>query len=251
MVFKLLKSSISLIIFALLGFSSLVHALDVPSAPSGRVSDYAALLSNLTKQKLEKTLEEFEKTDATQIAVAIFSSLDGDNLEDFSMQLASTWKTGQKGHNNGVVFLIFKNDRQMRIEVGYGLEDKLTDATSSDIIRNVIVPEFKNSNFDAGVTNGTTAIMQAVRGAYLAHSSSSDASFGEILIAMLVTMLFFGFFLMKFISAITGRGYSYSSSGWRIRVFGGNGSSGGFSSGGSSFSGGGGSFGGGGSSGRW
>lgn len=249
MVFRLPKSFVLLIAFALLILPSVGQALDVPSAPLSRVSDYAELLSSSTKLTLEKTLEDFEKTDSTQIVVAIFPSLDGENLEDFSMRLASMWQIGQKGHDNGIVFLIFKNDRQMRIEVGYGLEDKLTDATSSDIIRNVIVPEFKNGDFDAGVSHGVKAIIQATRGAYLAHSS--DASFGEVLIAMLVVMLFFGLFIMKCISVITGRGYSYSSSGWKIRAFGGSGSSSGFSSGGGGFSGGGGSFGGGGSSGRW
>lgn len=235
-------------IFLFVGISFAVHALNVPSAPLGHVSDYADLLSKTTKQELKKTLEEFEKTDSTQIVVAIFPSLEEESLEDFSMRLASTWKIGQKDHDNGVIFLVFKNDRQMRIEVGYGLEDKLTDATSSDIIRNVVVPEFKNGDFDTGVTRGVTAIMQATRGAYLRHSSDdSDISVVGIFMAILLVTFFFALVLMSFIKAAAGKGsHSYTSSGWSHGGF-----SGGFSSGSSGFSGGGGSFGGGGASGRW
>jgi uncharacterized protein len=247
MVFRLAKFCISLTAFALLTFPFLAHALDVPSAPSGRVSDYAKLLSDTTKSALEKTLEDFEKTDTTQIVVVIFPSLDGESLEDFSMRLASTWQIGQKGTDNGVILLIFKNDRQMRIEVGYGLEDKLTDAVSSDIIRNVIVPEFKNGDFDAGIDQGIKAIIQATRGAYLSHSSH-DISFSEAFLRMILALFFATIFFMPIIKKLPGQGVSsYTRSGWSRGGF----SGGSFSGGGSSFSGGGGSFGGGGASGRW
>jgi uncharacterized protein len=241
MAFRLAKFCISLTAFTLLTFSSLAHALDVPPAPLGRVSDYAGLLSHSTKLELDRKLESFEKTDSTQIAVAIFPSLEGGSLEDFSMRLASAWKIGQKDHDNGVVFLIFKNDRQMRIEVGYGLEDKLTDATSSDIIRNVIVPEFKNGDFDVGVTRGVTAIMQAIQGAYT--NSAPEASLGEAFAGLLLAIFFIALFFIQIANTVAGRGsILYQSSGWRG---GGGGSFGG------GFGGGGGSFGGGGASGRW
>jgi uncharacterized protein len=111
-------------------------------------------------------LGELERSDSTQIVVLTIKSLEGDSLEDFSMRVAEKWKIGQKGNDNGAILIVSKNDRKIRIEVGYGLEGSLTDLTSGRIIRNVIVPYFKRGDFDAGVSNGVQAMIQAVRGEF-------------------------------------------------------------------------------------
>lgn len=154
---------LSFILF-LLG-ASYASALDVP-ALKGRVNDYGDILSSSTERQLDAVLSDLERTDSTQIVVLTIKSLEGDSLEDFSMRVAEKWKIGQKGKDNGAILLVSKNDRKLRIETGYGLEGTLTDLTGGRIIRNVIVPYFKRGDFDAGISNGVYAMIQAVRGEY-------------------------------------------------------------------------------------
>jgi len=122
-------------------------ALDVP-AFKGRVNDYADMISPGAERQLEAGLAELEKTDSTQVAVLTVPSLEGDSLEDFSIRVADAWKVGQKKADNGVILLVSKNDRKIRIEVGYGLEGVLTDVLAGQIVDRVISPNFKAGNFD-------------------------------------------------------------------------------------------------------
>ncbi|MGD8990943.1 MAG: TPM domain-containing protein [Desulfobacterales bacterium] len=142
-------------------------ALEVPPL-TGRVNDTAAMLSAATRQQLEDVLARLEQTDSTQIVVLIIPSLGGEVLEEFSIKVVDQWKIGQKDLDNGALLIIAKNDRKIRIEVGYGLEGSLTDLMAGRIIRNVIVPHFKAGNFDQGVIDGVQAIIEVVRGEYKA-----------------------------------------------------------------------------------
>lgn len=142
-------------------------ALAVPEL-KGRVNDYAHMLTAQTARQLEAFLADLDQTDGTQIVVLTIPSLEGDSLEDFSIRTAEAWGIGQKGTDNGAILLIAKNDRKIRIEVGYGLEGTLTDLTSGRIIRNVISPRFKNGQFDQGVIDGVAAMVGTVRGEYQA-----------------------------------------------------------------------------------
>ncbi len=155
------------IAFLILIIPCLVHALDVPPL-RGHVNDYAGMLSAEAVQKLESELEAFERTDSTQIVVLTIPSLEGENLEDFSIRIADTWKIGQKGKDNGAILLIAKQERKIRIEVGRGLEGKLTDLVSGRIIRNEIAPRFKSGDFNGGIEGGVSSIMAVVKGEYLA-----------------------------------------------------------------------------------
>src|SRR5687767_7097736 len=92
--------------------------LRVPPAPDRRINDYARALTPAERDRLEQQLIERERGSANQIVVAIFRSLDGENLEDFSIRLAQAWRIGRKDLDNGVIFLVFLDDRKMRIEVG-------------------------------------------------------------------------------------------------------------------------------------
>ena len=152
-------------IFVLL-WASYTSALEVPDLNNRRVNDYGDMLSSSTERQLEAVLEDLERTDSTQIAVLTIKSLEGDSLEDFSIRVAEKWEIGQKEKDNGAILVVSKNDRKMRIEVGYGLEGSLTDLTSGRIIRNVIAPYFKRGDFDGGISNGLQAMIQAVRGEY-------------------------------------------------------------------------------------
>jgi len=258
-------------------------ALDVPKRPQGYVSDYAGLLSSGARLQLEEKLRQFEEETTNQVVVAIFPSLEGGSLEDFSIRLAEAWKVGQKEKDNGVILLIFKEDRALRIEVGYGLEGALPDATSKLIIENEIIPQFREENFAEGVERGVQAIIEATQGEYRATPASSveQGSFGiafvislilgAILPPLLLSLLFVAgvlllipwqlagwpvlapyFFAVGLLSFffyfLLGRARSrytvLSRDGYRS-------SGGGFGGGFGGFGGGGGSFGGGGASGRW
>lgn len=142
-------------------------ALEVPSLKY-RVNDYANMISPGVRAKLEAELRDFEKTDSTQVVILTIESLEGDVLEQFSIRVGETWKIGQKGKDNGVILIVSKNDRKTRIEVGRGLEGKLTDLTAGRIVQLVINPQFKRGDFDAGFSSGVRAIIDATRGEFKA-----------------------------------------------------------------------------------
>ncbi len=140
-------------------------ALEVPVL-KGRVNDYGGMLPPEAKSRIEILLKDLEEKDSTQVVVLTIPSLDGDSLEDFSMRVAERWKIGRKGLDNGAILLIARDDRKVRIEVGYGLEGRLTDLAAGRIIRDRIVPEFRAGRFDQGVLNGVAALSEVVRGEF-------------------------------------------------------------------------------------
>ncbi len=170
-------------------------ALQVPPL-KGRVNDYAGILSPEAERRIEAALKHLEETDSTQVVVLTVPALDGDSIEDFSIRVAEQWKIGRKGFDNGVILVIARDDRKVRIEVGYGLEGRLTDLMSGRIIRDRIVPEFRAGRYDQGVLNGIAAIDEVVRGEYKAPpqpppaaSSADDLVPFLILFVFLVAML--------------------------------------------------------------
>jgi uncharacterized protein len=239
-------------VFFLLFASKISFALDLPEIPKTYVSDDASILSPGTRQTLENDLAQFEKDNSNQILVVTLPNLQGDTIEEFAIRLAEKWKPGQKGRDNGVILLISKEDRKVRIEVGYGLEGVLTDALSKDIIQNEIIPNFKTQDYDQGVLSAVSAIEKATRGEYQSLHKTGDESKGSILIG-----LFLAIFILLVLRNIfrSAKGFWMGGSGGVGGGWGSSGSSGssGGSWGGSSsgFSSGGGSFGGGGSSGSW
>lgn len=140
-------------------------ALEVPYL-SGRVNDQAGLLSAPASQALEAKLKDFEARTGHQVAVLTLDSLEGEPLEDFSLKVSRTWALGRKGQNDGVLFLISKSDRKLRIEVGHGLEGSIPDALAGRIIQNEVVPRFRAGDFEGGVTAGVDAIVSAAEGTY-------------------------------------------------------------------------------------
>lgn len=224
------------------------EARDIPRA-TGYVNDTAGLISQTVKLKLEQFLHDFDASDSTQITVLTIPSLDGENLEDYALKVLETWGVGQKDKDNGALLLIAKEERKIRIEVGYGLEGRLTDLLAGRIIDNEISPRFKQGDFDGGIVSGVVGIAEAVRGEYTGtgktrSSRKKSSPFG---------FLFLLFFLGPFLARIGGR-RSYRSRRSGIYIggpFGGGGGFGGGGFGGGGFSGGGGGGGGGGASGGW
>ena len=138
-------------------------AFEVPYL-SGRVNDTAAMIPAAARQRIEATLAAFEKATGDQLVVLTVPTLGGEPIEDASMKVAQTWKLGHKGVDNGVLFLVARDDRKMRIEVGYGLEAKLTDAQCGRILDNVVRPAFQRGDFGGGIAGGVNAIIGAIEG---------------------------------------------------------------------------------------
>ncbi len=147
-------------------------ALEIPDQPEGYVSDYAGLLSAPVETRLEQFLALFEQRTSNQIFIAVFPSLENESLEDFSIRLAEAWKPGQAGRDNGVLFVVFRDDRRMRIETGYGLEGALPDALAGQIIRQLIVPYFQRGEYEAGILAGVQGIVKAIEGEYEGRSTA-------------------------------------------------------------------------------
>lgn len=220
-------------------------ALEIPK-PTGYVNDLAGMLSQTVELKLEQFLRDFEKSDSTQITVLTVPTLDGEALEDYSLRVLDSWKVGQKGLDNGALLLIAKAERKIRIEVGYGLEGRLTDLLAGRIIDNEISPRFKQGDIDGGVVSGVVGIAEAVRGEYAGTGHTTSKKKKSNPLGFLLPLLFFG---GPFLARLGGRRSGYRRSGFFIGgpFMGGGG--GGFGGGG--FSGGGGGGGGGGASGGW
>ena len=233
-------------------------ALRVPPPPDRRVNDYAGALAPADRDRLEQKLIAREATSRNQVVVAVFRSLEGESLEGYSIRLAQAWRIGQKGLDNGVIFLVFLDDRKMRIEVGYGLEGSLTDAVSSSILRDVVAPRFREGRTADGIAAGLDAIDRALAGTYARPPSAEQGGRSGGLGARELGALFVVFVLIAILlqnhmqrAGVRRRGWTGGPTGWGGPFIGGGfgGGSGGSSGGG--FSGGGGGFGGGGSSGSW
>ncbi len=256
-----------LCLVASLAFCATVAVAQVPPRPTRYFNDYAGMVSAQTAERLNRTLEDFEKQTSSQILVAIFPKLpENSALEDFTFRAADAWKPGQKGKDNGAILFIFRDDRKMRIEVGYGLEGPVPDSVAASIINNEITPRFRARDFDGGVSAGVTALLQAARGEYkgtgttvASRRSRGTRGIPVIFIVLLVFVILLSSGLQRRGTVYHRRRRSYWGGGWGgIGGLGGGG--GGWSSrgggggswgGGGGFSSGGGGFGGGGASGGW
>jgi uncharacterized protein len=222
---------------------------------TGRVVDNAQMIEPAVREQLTQQLQAHETTTGEQLVVVTLPDLQGTDIADFGYQLGRYWGIGQKDRNNGALLIIARDERKLRIEVGYGLEDRLTDAQSSVIIHQVMTPAFKAGNYSKGISDGVAAMLVVLGGNPLnepstVYESSGDPSDDFVsrhpgLFVFLVLLFILTVFVCQMLGILpAGRGGSGGSSGG----FGGGGFGGG---GGGGFSGGGGSFGGGGSSGGW
>ncbi|MBK3479569.1 TPM domain-containing protein [Pseudomonas sp. MF6751] len=248
---RLLRIGLALWLLACVGV-----AQAAPSFPAltGRVVDSAQMIEPAVREQLTQQLQALEQTSGDQLVVVTVPDLQGVPIEDYGYQLGRQWGIGQKGKDNGALLIVSRDDRQLRIEVGYGLEGVLTDAQSWVIINQVILPKFKAGNFSQGISDGVAAMIQVVGGEPLAVPAHvADANFAMdnpgfsiglfiLLIGVLWLCNRMGLPVGAILLAIL------NSSG---RGGGGGGGGGGFRGGGGGFGGGGGGFGGGGASGSW
>lgn len=140
----------------------------IKNKPTVLVNDYAGVLSSSEKQQLERKLVAYDDSTSTQIAVVLVNTLDGKPIEETALNIYRSWGIGNKKTNNGVLILAAIEDRQIRIEVGYGLEGAIPDITANQIIRNDIGPGFRSGDYFAGLEKATESLIQAAKGEYKA-----------------------------------------------------------------------------------
>jgi len=261
----MLKKSL-LLLFSFLLVTGLQAKL-VPPKSNTIVTDYAGVLNESEKARLERKLVQYDDSSSTQIAVVLDKSLQGEPIFEYSYQLAEAWGIGQKGKDNGVLIYAAMEDRKVFIQTGYGAEGFLPDALAKRIVDNVILPAFRKRQYYEGLDRATTIVMDLSRGEYTADEAARRDSGGLPPGAVVFLLII----LIALVSYFTNRGdddeggyyrggrYDYDDygrgrrrgrgGGW-IFIPGGGGWSGGGSGGG--FGGfGGGGFGGGGAGGSW
>jgi len=232
----------------------------IPPKPAGYFNDYAGVVSKDAASRFNEQLAQFERETSNQVVVAVFPKMQSeDDVSAYTQRVAQAWGVGQKEQRNGVVLFVFTQDRKIFIQVGYGLEGALPDATAVDITEYRIKPHFRNNDYEGGLADGIDSIQKAIRGEYKGTGKTALERRSNKTPAP--SFLFFLIFLVviSIISRVMRRlgGYSYSSrrSGPVFIPMGFGGGGGGWSSGGgggfSGFSGGGGSFGGGGAGSSW
>lgn len=239
-----------LLFFALLNFCAFAAKPEIPLLKNW-ATDFTNTLSKTELQQLNFRLKTYQDTTTNQLVSLIIATLDGYPLEEYSFEVAEKNNIGTKENSNGVLFLVVKNDRKMRIEVGYGLEGALPDALASSIIRNEVAPYFRRDEYFAGINSGIDAIIAAIGGEYKADLSekSDEESFPGLLFFLIILFIVLAY-IPRLNRPFGPGGFTYRGGTWGGGSFGGPfGSSG--SSGFGGFSGGGGSFGGGGASGSW
>ncbi|MDP3975027.1 MAG: TPM domain-containing protein [Candidatus Jorgensenbacteria bacterium] len=151
---------------ALLFVPLTVFAYVSPGAPRGAVNDFAGMFTLSEVEGLETKLVAYEQATGNAIVVATVPALGGDPVEDYAVALFEEWGIGKAKEDNGVLLLIARDDREVRIEVGYGLEPDLTDLESAAIIQNVIVPAFRNGAYFEGIRDAVSAMESAIGGEY-------------------------------------------------------------------------------------
>lgn len=245
----MIRSCLGIVLFVSSLFSSVGYTAFETPALVGGVNDYAQLMDDSVATKLSQALLDIHRKGGPQLAVLTVSSLEDLPIEDASMQVVKSWKLGTESKDNGILLMISKKDRKVRIEVGQGVEGDLTDAYSRRIIDNIIVPTFRQGDYTSGVVMGVDGILQRMNPPiyledYLGKPHSRRRQSGDLTWVHLLIFL-----ILVFMGSPLAGLIGLSGVGRRSR-YGGGWGDGGFGGGGG-WSGGGGGFSGGGSSGSW
>ncbi|MFI5218199.1 MAG: TPM domain-containing protein [Bacteroidia bacterium] len=251
--------------FIFLLFPLLVFAQEFPETPNPPrlVNDYAGLLSSNETASLEHKLVAYNDSTSTQISIVIIKTLDGYPISDYTIQLGEKWGIGRKGKNNGALILVAKDDHEVFIATGYGLEGAIPDALAKRIVETQIVPAFKSGNYFQGLDEATDTMIKLARGEYTADDVGEEIP--KNVIPGIILFIFFIIFII-IMSIRRTKNYARTNgidfwTAWTLMNAArsaSRGKWGGFSSGSGGFGGGGGfggfgggSFGGGGAGGRW
>jgi len=202
-----MKKTLGIILAIGIGMVVTSHAILARTFPSstGYINDFANIISQPVETQLETELTEFDQTTSNEITVVTLESLEEDVIENVAVELFEQWGIGKKNKDNGVLLLIAPNERELKIEVGYGLEPVLTDSRAGTIIRTVITPEFKQDDFDTGIANGVQAIKTVTSSdPTLYDQSDTQVSLSDT--SEIGGVIYFGFIILViYASAFLGR----------------------------------------------
>lgn len=250
---------LSALILVAAAFSAAARQAPLPPKPADYVLDQAGVFGAAQKSALAQKLAQFERDTSNQLVVAVMPRVPDDYaMEDFTQRTAEAWGAGQKARDNGIVLFVFPESREMRIEVGYGLEGAVPDGLANGIIQAEMVPSFRAGDMAGGIERGADALMAAAKGEYTGTGRTMAEGEGDESVLIPIFWLILLILVIIAIQRSQARGGRvYMPHGRRDVWFPSGGSGlggrggwgGGFGGGG--FSGGGGSFGGGGASGRW
>ncbi len=208
-----------LALFLAAGFSA--RAYYNPGKPASFVSDYAGLLKPEEASALNGKLSQFNATTSNEIAVVTIKSLEGDTIENFAVKLFADWGIGKDKKDNGVLLLVALNDRQMRIETGYGLEGALPDATAFKIVNQTLKPAFQKEDYYGGLNQATDDIIAATKGEYSADAPISTGTAFKFAKNMSFNAIFFIIIAIFYLLSALWRGLAKSKSWWQGGVLGG------------------------------
>jgi uncharacterized protein len=200
---NLVAALLILVWASLSGAQSSQTLLPVP-ALSGRVVDLTASLTAQQQAEIEQKLREFEESKGSQIAVLIVPATAPESIEQFALRVAEQWKLGRKKIDDGAILVIAKNERALRIEVGYGLEGVLNDATAKRIIEERIVPRFKQDDFQGGISSGIDAMLGVINGEPLPAPAARDVE-GDSTWSSLAFLAFIGVLIGGIMRGLFGR----------------------------------------------
>lgn len=177
------KLALLVLLISIVAFPGMARDAEIPYL-SGRVNDYAGILSEYAVENLSDKLREHENRTTNQVVVLTLPSLQGESIEDFANRVFIEWGLGQADKDNGILMVVVPDEKRMRIEVGYGLEGSLSDLQAGRIIREVMAPRFREGDFDGGVTEGALAVISILEGQDIADGvymdeSSDSSSFSD------------------------------------------------------------------------
>jgi uncharacterized protein len=195
-------------IFAAVLLPLSVFAYTSPGRPSGFVNDFAGILAPQEKTALESKLGGFKAQTSNEISVVTVPNLGGDTVENYAVELFHEWAIGEKGKDNGILLLFAMEEHDIRIEVGYGLEGALTDAQSSWIINNTIIPAFKDGKYYAGIDGAVDSVIGATKGEYVPSETNQTNNNKQT-----VDWFWLVFFVPVWLASILGRSKSWWAGG--------------------------------------
>ena len=174
--------------------AAIAVAADEQALPTltGRVVDQAELLGPGAEQQLTQMLAAHEQASSEQVVVVTVPSLQGQSIEQYGVELGRAWGIGQKGEDNGALLIVARDDRKIRIEVGYGLEGRLTDAQSSTIINGIMTPAFREGQFEQGIVQGAAAMIQVLGGNPLAVAERAEKKEKKPAGALILVLIMIG-----------------------------------------------------------
>lgn len=218
-----LRFAVLAVVFTVAMFAA---AAEVPFL-SGRITDNAEILSQTMRRSLTDLMKAHEDSTGNQIAVLTVTTLGGESIEEYATAVFDAWKLGQKGKDNGVLIIVAPSERRMRIEVGYGLEAKLTDLLAGRIIRNIMTPRFKAGDYDGGVEEGVKAVITALEGGEVPEAGAETGPVTQTSSGLnidepdlpLTQRILFGAFIFGIIGLFTVIGVLTPGVGWFLYFF--------------------------------